>query len=63
MSLNCLNPRIIATYGVGSGNAPALSNRSVGHLRVAFFYFLNPISYVYHEKRGRISGPVFYCYF
>ena len=41
------NHRIIATYGVGSGNAPALSYKSVGHLRVAFFHLLNLISYVY----------------
>lgn len=44
MPLICLIHRFIATYGVGSGNAPALSNRSVGHLQVAF-HFLNPISY------------------
>lgn len=44
MSLISLNFTIIATYGVGSGNAPALSFWSVGHLQVAF-YFLNPKSY------------------
>ena len=27
----------LATYGVGSGNAPALFNLSAGHLQVAFF--------------------------
>ena len=40
------NHRIIATYGVGSGNAPALSYKSVGHLRVAFFDLLNILIYV-----------------
>lgn len=44
--------KIIATYGVGSGNAPALTNCSVGHLRVAFFYFLKTISYVYRSEAG-----------
>lgn len=43
MSFTKTNRRIIATYGVGSGNAPALSYKSVGHLRVAFFSF--PKSY------------------
>ena len=42
------NHRIIATYGAGSGNAPALSlvDDSVGHLWVAYFYnFLKIINY------------------
>lgn len=46
------NYRIIATYGVGSGNAPALTMYSVGHLRVAFFNFLKIHSYVYRSKAG-----------
>lgn len=37
MSIYSKNHSIIATYGVGSGNAPTLSYKSVGHLRVAFF--------------------------
>lgn len=44
MSLMPLNSRIIATYGVGSGNAPALTMCSVGHLQVAF-HFLKTHSY------------------
>lgn len=36
------NHRITATYGVGSGNAPAPHLMSVGHLIVAFF--INPKS-------------------
>lgn len=37
--------KITATYGVGSGNAPTLTNCSVGHLRVAFIKLLKTISY------------------
>lgn len=32
----------LATYGVGSGNAPALFNMGVGHLRVASFIYPKP---------------------
>lgn len=39
------NHSVIATYGVGSGNAPTLTNCSVGHLRVAFSKILKTISY------------------
>lgn len=46
------NHRIIATYGVGSGNAPTLTMYSVGHLRVAFFNFLKIHSYVYKSEAG-----------
>ena len=31
----------LATYGVGSGNAPMLFNLSIGHLRVASFIYPN----------------------
>lgn len=51
------NHRIIATYGVGSGNAPALTNCSVGHLRVAFFLnLLKTISYVYLSTKWCCHG-------
>lgn len=41
MSFQITNHSIIATYGVGSGNAPAhLTLNCVGHLLVAFFKFL-----------------------
>lgn len=41
------NLTIIATHGAGSGNAPALSFDSVGHLRVAFIKILKVKS---HEQ-------------
>lgn len=47
------NHRIIATYGVGSGNAPALSlMMSVGHLLVAYFQILN---HHYYEQRSKCT--------
>lgn len=39
------NHKMIATHGVGSGNAPALAFCSVGHLRVAFYKILKAKSY------------------
>lgn len=46
------NHRIIATYGVGSGNAPAhLTFNCVGHLLVASFNFLKIKRYEYQSKR------------
>ena len=45
------NHRIIATYGAGSGNAPALTMYSVGHLRVAFFNFLKIHSHEYDKQK------------
>lgn len=48
-----LNHSIIATYGVGSGNAPALITcNSVGHLLVALF--LIPKNYKYYEQFKRM---------
>lgn len=44
------NHRIIAAYGVGSGNAPALSNKSAGHLWAVFINFLNLIRYEHSRK-------------
>ena len=52
MSLNYLVYQIIATYGVGSGNAPAPSFESVGHLQVAF-HFLNLKSYEIFKCKSR----------
>lgn len=52
------NHRIIATYGVGSGNAPALSFDSVGHLRVAFLNFLKVKSYVYPSTKWCCHGSL-----
>lgn len=52
------NHTIIATYGVGSGNAPALSFDSVGHLRVASLNFLKVKSYEHHLKQCRTHGKV-----
>lgn len=46
------NQRIIATHGVGSGNAPALTICSVGHLRVASFLILKTYSYDHKRKTG-----------
>lgn len=56
MSLTTQNHRIIATYGVGSGNAPALTNMSVGHLRVAFCKSLNHISYERSKSKRHCFG-------
>lgn len=44
----------LATYGVGSGNAPALFNLSVGHLRVAYFIIpkSNYEQFYYIHNRG-----------
>ncbi len=47
MSFLPTNHRIIATHGVGRGNAPVLTNCSIGHLRVAFFKILKTVS---HEQ-------------
>lgn len=54
------NHRIIATYGVGSGNAPAHHHnlKSVGHLRVAFFNFLNLHCYVYPSTKWCCHGSL-----
>lgn len=49
------NHRVTVVYGVGSGNAPALSNCSVGHLRTTFFNFLKTISYEQSGKCTRIG--------
>ncbi len=57
MFFPCRNHRVIVTYGVGSGNAPALSlMMSVGHLWVAFFKILNHHYYEQiHGTRGSIG--------
>ena len=57
MSLNYSNPQITATYGVGSGNAPALSICSVGHLIVAFFKLLKTYSYEQTTEIGEPCSP------
>lgn len=46
------NQLFITVYGVGSGNAPALSNCSVGHLWTVF-HFLKTISYVIYQSDTR----------
>lgn len=46
------NHRITTAYGAGSGNAPALTNCSVGHLiAVLFIKLLKTISYEHQSKR------------
>ncbi len=55
MQFNRLIHNIIAAYGVGSGNAPALYIVSVGHL-LAVFLFLN------HKYAKHIERPYNYGY-
>lgn len=50
------NHRVIVVYGVGSGNVPALSNCSVGHLWTTFFDFLKTISYEQSGKSTRTGA-------